>query len=260
MKQPTTSTQHPASNTQQPTTSTDHPASSMKYEYLSIKNWSVEDRPREKLIKKGVSSLSNAELLAILIGSGTRNVTAVELSKTILHQSENNLGSLGKTSLSELIKIKGVGEAKAITILAALELGRRRNFSEPTEKIKITSSHDASNVFQPILGDLPHEEFWILLLNRSNKIIDKYRISQGGISGTVIDTRLILKTALDKLASGIILCHNHPSGNKKPSEADKAITYKIQEATKVMDISLLDHIIVADKEYFSFADNNLMYK
>jgi DNA repair protein RadC len=258
MKQPTPSTPHPTPHTQHQTPHTPHPASSMKYEYLSIKNWSVEDRPREKLIKKGVSSLSNAELLAILLGSGTRNITAVELAKSILHQAENNLGTLGKTSLIELLKIKGVGEAKAISILAALELGRRRNFSEPPEKSKITSSHDAFNVFQPLLGDLPHEEFWILLLNRSNKIIEKYRISQGGISGTVIDTRLILKKALDKLASGIILCHNHPSGNKKPSEADKSITYKIQKAAKVMDISLLDHIIVADKDYFSFADNNLM--
>lgn len=230
----------------------------MKYEYLSIKNWSVEDRPREKLVKKGVSSLSNAELLAILIGSGTRNVTAVELSKSILRQAENNLGTLGKTGLEDLIKIKGVGQAKAISILAALELGRRRNFSESPEKIKITSSQDAFKLFQPILSDLPHEEFWILLLNRSNVVIDKYRISQGGISGTVIDTRLILKKALEKLASGIILCHNHPSGNKKPSEADKSITCKIQKASKVMDISLLDHIIVADTDYFSFADNNLM--
>lgn len=255
MKQPAKTNQHPTSNTQHPTASA---SSFPQYEYLSIKNWSVEDRPREKLINKGVNNLSNAELIAILIGSGTRNVTAVELSKSILRMADNNLGTLGKSSLNDLMKIKGIGEAKAITILASLELGRRRNFTEPPEKIKITSSLDAYNIFQAILGDLPHEEFWILLLNRSNKIIDKYRISQGGISGTVIDTRLILKKALDKLASGMILCHNHPSGNKKPSEADKAITYKIKKAAMVMDINLLDHIIVADKEYFSFADNDLM--
>ena len=221
---------------------------------LSIKDWAVEDRPREKLVKKGVQSLSDAEIIAILIGSGSRNESAVELSKKVLKLANNNLNELGKLNIPDLTKMKGIGEAKAITILAALELGRRRKVSEIITKKKITQSKDIFELFQPILGDLPHEEFWILLLNRSNRIIEKSKISQGGVSGTVIDIKIILKQAIEKLASSIILCHNHPSGNRKPSNADDSITKKLKKGADLLDIQVLDHIIVADVEYFSYAD------
>ncbi len=225
-----------------------------KYSNLTIKDWAVEDRPREKLLEKGVQSLSDAEIIAILIGSGTKNESAVELSKKILKSAQNNLNELGKLNISDLTKMKGIGEAKAINILAALELGRRRKVSEIIAKKKITQSKDVFEFFQPILGDLPHEEFWILLLNRSNRIIEKIKISQGGISGTVIDVKIILKQALEKLASSIVLCHNHPSGNKNPSSADDNITNKLKNAADFFDIQVLDHIIIADLEYYSYAD------
>jgi len=226
----------------------------MEYSNLKIKDWAVEDRPREKLLQKGLSSLSDAELIALLIGSGTRNESAVELAKKVLKNANNNLNELGKLEIKDLQKNKGIGEAKAITITAALELGRRRKLSEIIDKQKISSSTEVFELFQPLLGDLPHEEFWILLLNRSNKIIDRFKISQGGISGTVIDSRLILKTAIEKLASAIILCHNHPSGNKMPSEADDSITKKLIDGGKLFDINVLDHIIIADSQFFSYAD------
>jgi DNA repair protein RadC len=224
------------------------------YTNLKIKDWAVEDRPREKLLQKGISSLSDAELIAILLGSGTRNESAVELSKKVLKSAENNLNELGKLGVADLTKTKGIGEAKAITIMAALEIGRRRKLSEIINKKKITQSNDVFEVFQPIIGDLPHEEFWILLLNRSNKIIDKYKISQGGVSGTVIDTKIILKNAIEKLASSIILCHNHPSGNRNPSSADDQITKKLKAGAELIDISVIDHIIIADTEFYSYAD------
>ncbi len=225
-----------------------------KYSNLTIKDWAVEDRPREKLVKKGVQSLSDAEIIALLIGSGTRNESAVELSKKVLKSANNNLNELGKLNIRDLTKMKGIGDAKAITILAALELGRRRKISEIIIKKKITQSKDVFELFQPTIGDLPHEEFWILLLNRSNRIIEKIKISQGGVSGTVIDVKIILKHAVEKLASSIILCHNHPSGNKTPSSADDAITNKLKNGAELLDIQVIDHIIVADVEYFSYAD------
>lgn len=225
-----------------------------EYTNLTIKDWAVEDRPREKLLKKGVQSLSDAEIIALLIRSGTRNESAVELSKKVLKSANNNLNELGKLDIPELIKMKGIGEAKAITILAALELGRRRKISDVLTKRKITQSKDVYELFQPIIGDLPHEEFWILLLNRSNRIIEKIKISQGGISGTVIDVKIILKQALEKLASSVILCHNHPSGNRNPSNSDDSITNKLKEGSQLLDIQVLDHIIIADIEYFSYAD------
>lgn len=228
------------------------------YTNTSIKNWAVEDRPREKLLSRGTESLSDAELIAILIGSGTKDVSAVELSRMILHAAGNNLHELGKLNIGELIKIKGIGKAKALLIMAALELGRRRNRTDVIIKLKISSSKDVFNFFQPNLGDLPHEEFWILILNRSNQIVDKVRISQGGVSGTVIDTRIILRLAIEKLASGLVLCHNHPSGNIQPSDADKKITDKIKTAANFMEINLLDHVIIADKNFFSFADEGLI--
>ncbi len=224
----------------------------------TIKDWSDDDKPREKLLSKGISALSNAELIAILIGSGTRNLSAVELSKSILQASENNLNNLGKKSVAELTKLKGIGPAKAITIISALELGRRQKLDEVKDKTKITSSKDIFNIFQPVIGEISHEEFWIILLNRNNKILKKINISKGGISSTVIDVRIILKHALDELASAIILCHNHPSGNTEPSQEDKKITNKIKIAAESMDISLLDHIIVTQTNYFSFADEGIL--
>lgn len=224
---------------------------------LSIKNWAVEDRPREKLLAKGTFSLSDAELLAILIGSGTRNESAVGLSKKILNEAGNNLNELGKKTVHELIKTKGIGEAKAITIVAALELGRRRKTAEIIKKKKISGSKDVFDYFQPLLGDLSTEQFWVLMLNRSNKIIDKYKVSQGGLTGTVVDTREILREALEKRAVGLILCHNHPSGNLSPSSEDISVTKKLREAAQIMDISLLDHVIVTDAGYYSFCDQGV---
>lgn len=230
----------------------------MEYKKSVIKNWALEDRPREKLLNHGTHNLSDTELLAILLGSGTRNSSAVDLARQILESANNNLHQLGKLGISELKQIKGIGETKALMLLSALELGRRRTQSESAQKPKINSSKDVFNLLHPILGDLPHEEFWILILNRSNQVVDKTRISQGGISGTVIDTRIILRNAIEKLASGIILCHNHPSGNTEPSEPDKKITQKIQSAANFMEINVLDHIIIADKHFYSFADEGIL--
>lgn len=228
------------------------------YKKLSIKEWAVEDRPREKMLEKGVRSLSDAELIAILIGSGNLDETAVEVSRRIMVSVNNNLNELGKKSITDLQKFKGIGPAKAITITAAMELGRRRKETEPEEKAKITTSGDAAIIFKPLLSDLPHEEFWVLLLNRNNLVIDKFMVSQGGLAGTIIDVRIILKTALEKLACSMVLCHNHPSGNLTPSEADKDITKKIKEAGRYMDIPVLDHLIIGNDAYFSFADEGLI--
>lgn len=225
---------------------------------LSIKQWAKDDRPRERLLAGGCSSLSDAELLAILIGSGNRKETAVELSRRILGTYENSLNRLGKQTVREIMQFRGIGEAKAVTIAAALELGRRRKEEDVTEKPCIHSSRDVYTIMQPIMGDLMHEEFWILLLNRSNRLIEVLRTSQGGISGTVTDIRMILKNAIMHSASSMVLCHNHPSGNLKPSKADSEITKKMGEAARLMDVKVLDHIIMADRNYFSFADEGLM--
>jgi DNA repair protein RadC len=228
------------------------------YKKLSIRNWAVEDRPREKMLSSGIQSLSDAELIALLIGSGTRKISAVDLARQIMHMAGNNLDKLGKYSVTDLKKLKGIGQARAISIVAALELGRRRKLADAPESAKITGSIEVYNLMYPILGDLAHEEFWVLILNRANKIIDKRRISQGGITGTVTDIRLILKLAIDNLATSMILCHNHPSGNLQPSDADISITQRLKESASLMDISLLDHIILAGKGYLSFADENLI--
>jgi len=225
---------------------------------FSIKNWSEDDRPREKLLQKGKSSLSNAELIAILIGSGSRNESAVALSKRILASTALNLNELGKLSTSELMDFKGIGEAKAVTIIAALELGRRRRGAEALEKKKITSSNSVFELMQPIIGELPHEEFWIVYLNNSNKVLQKSQLSKGGITGTLVDVRLVLKTALQLGAVGLILTHNHPSGTLKPSQADKQITQKLKKAGESLDIKVLDHVIITEKAYFSFADESLL--
>jgi DNA repair protein RadC len=226
--------------------------------YISIKNWSADDKPREKLLANGVQDLSNAELLAIIIGSGTREISAVELSRQILSTADNNLAELSRFSINEFTKIKGIGEAKAVAVVAALELGKRRNFSEIADRHMISSSKDVFNYFHPIMVDLVHEEFWALYLNRSNKIIDKYKLSQGGISGTVTDIRLILKRAIELLATSLIVCHNHPSGNINPSENDTSITTKLKAAASQMDIRLLDHVIIANNAYFSYTDEGIL--
>jgi DNA repair protein RadC len=222
---------------------------------LSIKNWAVEDRPREKLLYKGISTLSDAELIAILLGSGNSDLSAVDLARKILNMAGNNLNKLGKLDHRDLVRLKGVGIAKAVNIMAALELGRRRKAADIVQEKKVRSSSDVYEIFHSLLSDLNHEEFWVLYLNRSNKIVSRQRISQGGISGTITDVRLIMKTAIELLSSSIVVCHNHPSGNREPSEADIRITGKIKEAAAFFDITLLDHIIVTDSGYYSFADN-----
>lgn len=225
---------------------------------FSIKQWCEDDRPREKLLLKGKNALSHAELIAILINSGNREESAVALSKRILASVAINLNELGKLSIKDLMKFKGIGEAKAITILAALELGRRHRGEEALEKKKITSSSSVFELMQPIIGELPHEEFWIVYLNNSNKVLQKIQLSKGGITGTLVDVRLVLKTALQIGAIGLILTHNHPSGTLVPSQADKNITKKLKIASESIDIKVLDHLIITEKAYFSFADENLL--
>lgn len=229
-----------------------------QHKHLTIKSWAEDDRPREKLVTKGRQSLSDAELLAILLASGNRNETAVQLAQRILKENKNSINELAKLQLNDLKKFKGVGEAKAVTIAAALEIGRRRTDETIDEKVKITSSKAAYSVLKSKLTDLPHEEFWVLFMTRSNSIIKTECISKGGISGTVVDVRLILKPAIECLASSIILAHNHPSGNLKPSQEDIHLTKKIKEASKLVDISLQDHLIIGDQAYLSFADEGII--
>ena len=225
---------------------------------LNILSWAEEDRPREKLLLKGKSVLSDAELIAILIGSGTRSISAVDVAKMILSNANYNLNELAKFSIKDLKKVKGIGEAKAITIVSALELGRRRKDSEFAEKVKITCSNDIYQFMKPELLDMPKEEFWVLLLNRANRLIKKEQISSGGVSGTVADPKIIFKAALDQYASSIILVHNHPSGNLKPSQADIKLTNKMKEAGSLLEIPVLDHIIFGDEGYLSFADEGML--
>lgn len=225
---------------------------------LKILSWAEQDRPREKLLLKGKSALSDTELIAILIGSGTRSLSAVDVGKLVLAQAGNNLNELARFSVKELQKIKGIGEAKAISIVAALELGRRRKETEFAQKTRITSSNDIYQLMKPELMDLPKEEFWVLLLNRANRLIRKERISSGGISGTVADPKIIFKSALEHYASSLILIHNHPSGNLKPSDADLELTRKMKAAGKLLEIPVLDHLIFSDTGYLSFTDEGLM--
>ncbi|MFZ1534355.1 MAG: DNA repair protein RadC, partial [Chitinophagaceae bacterium] len=224
----------------------------------SIKQWAKDDRPREKLLLNGAENLSNSELLAILIHNGSKEKTAVDLAKEILKLGKDNLGELGKLSIKELMKIKGIGEAKAITIAAALELGRRRQAAVPLEKLAVSSSDDIAHFLQAKLKDYRHEVFAVLFLNRANKINHFEIISEGGITGTVADPRVILRKALEEDAVNIILCHNHPSGSLKPSRADEQLTAKIKEAARYLDITVLDHIIVSEDGYYSFADEGLI--
>jgi DNA repair protein RadC len=230
----------------------------MEQTNFPITNWHEDDKPREKLMLKGKSVLSDAELIAILIGSGSRNESAVQLSQKILSSVDNNLNALGKLTIKQLMEFKGIGEAKAISILAAMELGRRRRAEDAVELVKITSSKIAFTIMQPIIGELPHEEFWVLFLNNSNKVIAKTQLSKGGITGTVVDVRLVFKMGLEMGATGLILCHNHPSGTLVASDADKQITKKIKSAGESLDIKLMDHLIVTETNYFSFADEGIL--
>jgi DNA repair protein RadC len=225
--------------------------------YTPINQWAEDDRPREKFLLKGKSSLSDSELLAILIGSGSRNESAVQLCQRILYSANNNLSQLGKLSIKQLTEFKGIGEAKAISIAAALELGRRRRAEDAVELEKITSSRSVFEIMQPIIGELPHEEFWVLYLNNSNKVIHKSLLSKGGITGTVVDNRLIFKTALEYNATSLLLAHNHPSGKLLASEADKEVTRKVKEAGKQLDVLVLDHIIITEHGYYSFVDEGI---
>lgn len=226
--------------------------------HLNIKALAEDDRPREKFAGLGRQSLTDAELLAIILGSGSRNETAIQLAQRMLSTYSNNINELAKLSLRELRKFKGIGEVKAINIAAAFELGRRRRDSERIDKVKITSSNVAYELLQKRLSDLPHEEFWVLLLNRANCVMREENLSKGGISGTVVDVRLICKMAVENAASGLVIAHNHPSGQVMPSEQDKMITKKLKEALKLFDISLLDHVIIGDRRYFSFSDDGLL--
>ena len=230
----------------------------MEQQHISIKNLAEDDRPREKLVTKGKQALSDAELIAILIASGSRNETAVQLSQRILGFYNNNLNELAKLSINDLKKFKGIGEAKAITIIAALELGRRRKEVDVQKQEVVKTSKDAYAHIAPKLSDLPHEEFWILLLNRSNKIIRTELVGRGGVAGTVADVRLILKSAVENLASSIVLSHNHPSGNLQPSKEDINLTQKVKQGAALFDIQVIDHIIVGDANYYSFADEGLL--
>ena len=226
---------------------------------FTIKQWAEDDRPREKMLNKGVGALSNAELLAILIGSGTQTETAVDLAKILLQKYSNDLFELGKLSPNELAKqVKGIGKAKAVAISAALELGKRRRLLLPKQLESIKSSTSVAEEFYPIMSDLTHEEFWVLLLNKANKQIGKYKISSGGISSTIVDSRIILKYAIENLASNVVLVHNHPSGSLSPSRDDVELTKKIIIGCKALDIIVLDHIIIGQNKYYSFSDEGLL--
>ncbi len=225
---------------------------------FTIKSWSSDDQPREKLIKKGRESLSNAELVAILLGSGSPQQSAVTLSQKILKDVDNRLSILSKWSFNDLLKYNGIGKAKAVTIVAAMELGRRRLHESPEVKTKITCSKDIYNYLQPLLMDLDHEQFWIIMLNRANEVIESQKVSIGGRAATIVDPKIIFKKALDKKATSIIVSHNHPSGQLKPSSVDLQITKKLREAGQILDIPLLDHIIFSDNGYYSFADEGVV--
>lgn len=225
---------------------------------LSIKSWAEADRPREKLLQKGKTALSDAELVAVLIGSGSRNESAVNLSKRILKSVQNNIHSLAKLSVEDLCEFNGIGQAKAINVIAALELGRRRRQEEQVVLDKITCSKDVFELMWPLIGDLPHEEFWVLYLNNSNKVLHKQQLSKGGITGTMVDVRLVFKKGLSLFATSIILCHNHPSGKLIPSMSDKQLTQKLKKAGMTLDITVLDHLIITENAYFSFADESVL--
>lgn len=229
-----------------------------EHSFFPIRSWAEDDRPREKMLLKGKSALTDAELLAILIGSGSRHETAVDLSKRILASSGNNLARFGKLSLRQLTEFHGIGEAKAVSIVAAFELGQRRKNEASPDTDKVTSSLSVFELMRPLLGELPHEEFWIIYLNNSNKVISKLQLSKGGITGTLVDVRLVFKHGVQCGATSIILCHNHPSGGLTASDADKQITKKLKAAGEHLDIKVLDHVIITETSYFSFSDEGMM--
>jgi DNA repair protein RadC len=224
----------------------------------SIKNWSSQDKPREKLLTRGKSALSDAELLSILLCSGTRTLNVVDVARGVLKASGEDLSRLADLSVKELMKLKGIGPAKAIAIVAACELGRRRKESDHGPRPKLASSRDAYNMLSSELSSLRHEEFWIFLLDRANRVLRKVQVSRGGVSGTVADPKIIFKTAVDELACGIVLVHNHPSGNLKPSQSDIELTEKLRKAGRLLEIQVHDHIIIAGQNYFSFADEGML--
>lgn len=231
----------------------------MSYNIKSgIKAWAEDDRPREKLLNKGKQSLSDAELVAILIGMGTREMSAVELAKLILQSTGNNLNELAKLGVKELMKFKGIGEAKAISIVAAMELARRRKDTDPLKKDRIRYSKEAYNILKPYMMDLDHEQFWMVCLNRNQEVVKIIQISTGGVTGTIADPKIIFKHAVEQLSSCIILSHNHPSGNLNPSEADIKLTKQLSDGARLLDMTLSDHIIFSNDGYFSFADQNML--
>lgn len=223
-----------------------------------LRYWAEEDRPREKFLSKGKTALTDAELLALVIGSGNRNETAVALCQRMLQQSGNSLNTLSRLSVAQLMQFKGIGQVKAITIAAVLEIARRKRAEESRPHHKVSSSRSIFELMQPELGDLPHEEFWIIYLNNANRVLRKVQLSKGGLTGTVVDIRIVFKTALELSSTQLILCHNHPSGSLKPSDADRQITRKLKTAGEQLDIKVLDHVIVTDSGWFSFADDGLM--
>lgn len=226
--------------------------------HLPISAWAEDDRPREKLLLKSAAVLSDAELLAILLGSGSRNESAVGLARRILDQYQHNLNDLGRTTIPDLMKFKGIGEAKAITLLAAMELGRRRQHKEARSLPSIRNSEDAYRLLQPLVADLDHEQFWLILLNRAHQVMHLEQVSAGGVSGTVVDPKIIFRHALNALASSIILCHNHPSGNTRPSPSDLEITKRLKQAGQQLEIPVVDHLIVTHRGYYSFADEGIL--
>ena len=226
--------------------------------YRAITAWAEEDRPREKLLLKGKHALSDAELLAILLGKGTVGVSAVALAQDILSSVDNSLHELGKRSVAELTRFKGIGDAKAVTIAAALEIGRRRQMSDLRERPRVTSSRDAFNAIAPLLTDLHHEEFWVLLLNKASEVFSRERLSTGGMAGTVVDGKILFKTALDARAAAVIAIHNHPSGSLQPSQTDIDLTRRLRKAGELLDLPLLDHLIVSERGYYSFADEGML--
>lgn len=230
----------------------------MQNNNLTIKKWALEDRPREKLLTKGKNNLSNAELIAILLGSGTRSQSALDLARNILQENANSLNSLAQLGISDLKQFKGIGEAKAVTIVSALELGRRRKPDDRRLKPRLMTSNETYDYMKSELQDLKHEEFWVVLLRRNHEVINKYLVSSGGVSGTLVDPKLIFKRVVDELAAAVILIHNHPSGNRRPSESDVRLTRKIQAAGKLLDVSVIDHLIFTDEGFYSFSDEKMM--
>ncbi|MCQ2351511.1 MAG: DNA repair protein RadC [Paludibacteraceae bacterium] len=225
-------------------------------EIKGIKGWKEDDRPREKCLKHGVSYLSDAELVAILLGSGTRSMSAVELGREILRQADNSLAELGRIDCKDLCRINGVGTAKAVTLLAAFEISRRRQMENSDTDVHILSSRQAAEIFIPMLSDLTHEEFWIMLLNQSNKVIDKIRLASGGVNRILVDPKIVFKVALQHLATGIVLCHNHPGGSTSPSDSDIELTERLAATAQALEIRIIDHIIVSGSSYYSFADSH----